>query len=186
MKEGINIRTAIKDFFAAEYNKLVNYVHGYLDYISYSVDAEDIIQDVALNIYSRVNISEPVENLGAYIYRSIKNKIIDIRRKNMKNTKIEYMEGVINAKSRAESISEEEEEDHFYKDEYIYERMYDALEQLKPKDRDIIIETEFNRRSFNDLSGEWNIPVGTLLARKHRALSKLQDIMKDERNNYNS
>jgi RNA polymerase sigma factor (sigma-70 family) len=185
MKEGKNIKAAIKEFFTAEYNKLVNYVRGYLDYISYSVDAEDIIQDVALNIYSRVHISEPVENLGAYIYRSIKNKIIDIRRKNMKNSKIEYMEGVINEKSVADSISEEEE-DHFYKDEYMYERMYDALEQLKPKDRDIIVETEFKGRSFNDLSGEWDIPVGTLLARKHRALSKLQDIMKDERNNYKS
>jgi RNA polymerase sigma factor (sigma-70 family) len=185
MRQEKNIRTAIKKFFTSEYNKLINYVHGYLDYISYSVDAEDIIQDVALNIYSRVNISEPVENLGAYIYRSVKNKIIDIRRKNMKNAKIEYMEGVINVKSMAESISEEEE-DQFYKDEYIYERMYDALGQLKQKDRDIIIETEFNQRSFNDLSEEWNIPVGTLLARKHRALSKLQDIMKDEKNNYNS
>ncbi len=185
MKEGKNIRAAIKEFFTAEYNKLVNYVHGYLDYISYSVDAEDIIQDVALNIYSRVSISEPVENLGAYIYRSIKNKIIDIRRKNMKNTRIEYMEGSINEKSIVETISEEDE-DNFYKDEYIYERMYDALGQLKPKDRDIIIETEFKGRSFNDISGEWNIPVGTLLARKHRALSKLQNMLKDERHNYNS
>ena len=185
MKEGKNIRAAIKEFFAAEYNKLVNYVHGYLDYISYSVDAEDIIQDVALNIYSRVNISEPVENLGAYIYRSIKNKIIDIRRKNMKNTRIDYMEGAINEKSIAESISEEDE-DNFYKDEYMYEKMHDALEQLKPDDRDIIVATEFKGRSFNDLSDEWNIPVGTLLARKHRALSKLQNMLKDERQNYNS
>jgi len=185
MKQEKNIRSAIKNFFSTEYNKLINYVHGYLDYISYSVDAEDIIQDVALNIYSKASINEPIENLAAYAYRSIKNKIIDIRRKNRKNLHVEYLDNTGNENIIAETISDENEED-FYKDEYIYNRMYDAMEQLKSKDRDIIIETEFNGRSFNDLSSEWNIPVGTLLARKHRALSKLQRILKDDKNNYNS
>jgi len=185
MKQEKNIRYAIKNFFSAEYHKLINYVHSYLNYVSYSVDAEDIIQDVALNIYTKASINEPIENLAAYAYRSIKNKIIDISRKSRKNIQVEYFDNTGKEKIITETIPDEKEED-FYKDEYIYNRMYDAMEQLKSRDRDIIIETEFNGRSFNDLSEKWNIPVGTLLARKHRALSKLQKLLQNEKNNYNS
>ena len=38
----------------------------------------------------------------------------------------------------------------------------------------IVIETEFEGRSFRELADEWNIPIGTLLARKSRALQKIR------------
>ena len=78
-----------------------------------------------------------------------------------------------------------DEEEDFYKDENVYEKMMEAMDKLKSQERDIIIETEFNGRSFNELSIEWNTPVGTLLARKHRALSKLQKILQNEKKKYN-
>ena len=185
MKQEKNIRSVIKKFFTAEYHKLINYVRSYFDYYSYSVDAEDIVQDVALNIYSKASVNEPIENLAAYVYRSIRNKIIDIGRKSKKNIQVEYLDSTGGGNDITETIADDKEND-FYKDEDIHNKMYNAMEQMKPQDRDIIIETEFNERSFNDLSEEWNIPIGTLLARKHRALSKLQKILQDEKNNYNS
>ncbi len=184
MKEEKNIRTAIRDFFVKEYNKLVNYVNVYLNELSYSVDAEDIIQDVALNIYSKADINAPIENLAAYAYRSIKNKIIDIRRKKRENMSIEDFNNKKNENILSETVSVDEEED-FYKDENVYRKMMEAMDILKSQERDIIIETEFNGRSFNELSIEWNTPVGTLLARKHRALSKLQKILQNEKKKYN-
>jgi RNA polymerase sigma factor (sigma-70 family) len=184
MKEEKNIRAAIREFFVKEYNKLVNYVHGYLNELSYSVDAEDIIQDVALNIYSKADINAPIENLAAYAYRSIKNKIIDIRRRKRESMSIEDFNNKKNENILSETVSVDEEED-FYKDENVYEKMMEAIDKLKSQERDIIIETEFNGRSFNELSIEWNTPVGTLLARKHRALSKLQKILQNEKKKYN-
>jgi RNA polymerase sigma-70 factor (ECF subfamily) len=184
MKLEKNIRGALKDFFTKEYSKLINYVRGYLNELSYSVDAEDIIQDVALNIYSKADINAPIENLAAYAYRSIKNRIIDIRRRNRERISIEYFNNKKNENTLTETISEYEEKD-FYKDEDIYKKMVEAMDKLKPHEREIIIETEYNGRSFNELSAEWDTPVGTLLARKHRALSKLQKILLDEKRKYN-
>ncbi len=184
MKEDKNIRAAIRDFFKKEYNKLINYVHGYLNELSYSVDAEDIIQDVALNIYSKADINAPIENLAAYAYRSVKNKIIDIRRRKRERLSIEDFNNKKNENILAETVPVDEEKD-FYKDENVYEKMIEALDKLKSQERDIIIETEFNSRSFNELSVEWDTPVGTLLARKHRALSKLQKILQAEKKKYN-
>jgi RNA polymerase sigma factor (sigma-70 family) len=184
MKQEKNIRAAVRDFFIKEYNKLVNYVHGYLNELSYSVDAEDIIQDVALNIYSKADINAPIENLAAYAYRSVKNKIIDIKRKNRGIMSIEDFNNKKNENVLSETLSADEEED-FYKDENVYMKMMEAINKLKSQESDIIIETEFNGRSFHELSREWDTPVGTLLARKHRALSKLQKILQVEKNKYN-
>ncbi len=184
MKQEKNIRGALRDFFTKEYNKLINYVRGYLNELGYSVDAEDIIQDVALNIYSKADINAPIENLAAYAYRSIRNRIIDIRRKNRERISIEDFSNRKNEYTLAETISAYEEEE-FYKDEDIYKKMIKAMDKLKLQEREIIIETEYNGRSFNELSAGWNIPVGTLLARKHRALGKLQKILQDEKKKYN-
>jgi len=184
MKEEKNIRSVVRDFFKEEYNKLVNYVRSYLNELSYSVDAEDIIQDVALNIYSKADINAPIENLTAYIYRSVKNKIIDTRRRKRESMSIEDFKNKKNENILSETVCVDEEKD-FYKDENVYEKMIEAMDKLKSQERDIIIETEFNRRSFNELSIEWNTPVGTLLARKHRALSKLQKLLEVEKKKYN-
>jgi RNA polymerase sigma-70 factor (ECF subfamily) len=185
MKEVKNIRIAIRNFFVQEYSKLINYVQNYITDISHSIDAEDIIQDVALNIYSKADINAPIENLAAYTYRSIRNKIIDIRRKYRGGISIEDFNNKRNENVLMETISDEVEEENFYKDEDLYKKMIEAMDQLKSQEKNIIIETEFNGKSFNELSKEWDIPIGTLLARKHRALGKLQKILQNEKNKYN-
>ncbi|UCH14577.1 MAG: sigma-70 family RNA polymerase sigma factor [Bacteroidales bacterium] len=183
MKQEKNIRLAVKNFFSKEYSKLINYVHSYFREFSYSMDAEDIIQDVALNIYSKADINAPIENLTAYVYRSVKNKIIDIRRKRKGSMSIEDLDNKRDKSILTETDSGVEED--FYRDENVQKKMMEAMDKLKSAERDIIIETEFNERSFNDLSTEWNTPVGTLLARKHRALGKLQKELQNEKKKYN-
>jgi len=37
------------------------------------------------------------------------------------------------------------------------------------------VATEFDGRSFRELSEEWQVPIGTLLARKSRALQKIRN-----------
>jgi len=37
--------------------------------------------------------------------------------------------------------------------------------------------TEFENRTYEELSEEWDVPLGTLLSRRHRALSKLNKII---------
>ena len=53
----------------------------------------------------------------------------------------------------------------------------EAIAQLRPDEQAVIIATEFEERSYEELSDEWEIPIGTLLSRKHRALSKLHKIL---------
>ena len=48
-----------------------------------------------------------------------------------------------------------------------------AISDLKPDYREIIIAVDFEAYTYQELSDETNVPVGTLLSRHHRALSLL-------------
>ena len=66
-------------FFKEEYVSLKTYVRSKIDHTSES-DAEDIIQDVALKIFSRPSDALPIKNIGGFVYGAIRNRIIDILR----------------------------------------------------------------------------------------------------------
>ena len=69
-----------KDFFTNEYQNLVNYIRKYVDTRVYGIDPDDIIQDIALNFFDKIDFNNPIENIAAYLYRAIRNKIIDYQR----------------------------------------------------------------------------------------------------------
>jgi DNA-directed RNA polymerase specialized sigma24 family protein len=50
-----------------------------------------------------------------------------------------------------------------------------VLDSLNKEQRAVIIATEFDDRPFRELSKEWEIPIGTLVARKSRALKKIRE-----------
>ena len=42
--------------------------------------AEDIVQDVALRLFSKAVDYSPINNIGGFVYSSIRNRIIDLMR----------------------------------------------------------------------------------------------------------
>jgi RNA polymerase sigma factor (sigma-70 family) len=174
---------SLKGFFEWNYLRLKNYVKGQLGGSRYEAEAEDILQDVALNLFARLDFDNGVENVAAYIYRSLRNRITDIRRKRKNEFPVS---GFIN----------EEGDDLFMMipddapmeaileglDEHPPTDLETALAYLKPEERELIIENSLNGRTFAELSAAWGISQGTLLARKHRALNKLHKILKSQNN----
>ena len=79
------IKTEISRFFKDEYSRMNSYVKQRIDDMA-SRDSEDIIQDVMLGVFEAADVSGPVENLAAYIYSSLRNRIVDILRKKEKQT----------------------------------------------------------------------------------------------------
>ncbi|MCD4790613.1 MAG: RNA polymerase sigma factor [Bacteroidales bacterium] len=166
------------DFLAHEYSNLVSYVRRNWQGKTY---AEDIVQDVALNLFTKVDFNTPIENLMAYMYRSLKNKIIDLRRKKQEARLDDYEdaengENLLLGKMQYEPSDPEDE----YEQEKRFKLMIDTLEELRPDQHEIIIATELEGYTFEELSQEWDIPIGTLLSRKHRAMTKLQKLVKEK------
>ena len=160
-------------FFGKEYDRLRSYVHSKIDNTS-DRDAEDIIQDVALKLFSRSNSSSPINNVAGFVYNSIRNKIVDIMR----------------AKRDESNIQDENEakllefielfhgtSDNSYSEQVKYE-LIQCISTLKPHYKHIIIAIDFEGFSYRELSEKTGVPEGTLLSRRHRALSILNKELK--------
>lgn len=152
----------IIEFFRTEYKKWVGYVRRLIDDTA-ERDAEDIVQDVILHIFDRADIGAPIENLSAYIYQSLRNRVVDLLRK---RKDILSLSDVILASSTDTAYEFEKKE--------LQEKIYQAIDYLNDEERAVVIATEFDSRSFRELSDAWGVPIGTLLARKSRALKKIR------------
>ncbi|MBT3207463.1 MAG: RNA polymerase sigma factor [Bacteroidetes bacterium] len=176
-----DIKNSFRNFLNSEYYKLINYVNSRFSNNYFSADAEDIVQDVAINIYSKLDINAPIENLAAYFYRAIRNKIIDYQRKPNVNTSIENFIDERDENSLLRKLVDSSDEDEpISQNPDLQKKLIIAIDKLKPEEKTIIYEVEFEGKSFEELSIMWEVPIGTLLSRKHRALGKLQKIMKME------
>jgi len=152
----------LTDFFRRERMRLVRYVRSLIEDAG-DRDAEDIVQDVMLSIFDKADVTIPIENLAAYVYRSLRNKVIDLFRK--KQDVVSLDEVIVDA--GCDTVRDVEKKE-------LIEQIFDAMDSLPPEQRAVLIATEFEDRSYRELSEEWTVPIGTLLARKSRALNKIK------------
>ena len=155
----------LKAFFAQEYQALKSYVN-YRVQTNVNRDAEDIIQEVALKLFSSADRYAPINNVAGFVYRSIRNKIIDIMRA-PKYTK-SYEELEIKEASNSDSNHDE----NLYS-ETLKKQLFDSVENLKPHYRDIIIAYDIEGYSYKEISEDTGIAEGTLMSRRHRAIAML-------------
>jgi len=150
------------EFFQKEYFRLVRFVRRLIDDAA-DRDAEDIVQDVMLSIFDKADVTIPIENLAAYVYRSLRNKVVDIFRK--KEDVVSMSNVISDARHDTEREVERKE---------LMEFVFRAIDSLPDEQRAVLIATEFEGRPFRELSERWKIPIGTLLARKSRALQHIR------------
>jgi len=154
----------IERLYREEKAKMLSYVRSHMD--DRTRDAEDIVQDVMLKMFRILNMNTKIENLAAYAWQSLKNLIIDNRRK-----KEHYNEQIDDHQEKLASTEAGPEEamlrDHFS------DYMQNALKELKPSERAIWIATEIDGTSFQELVVAWDESIGTLLSRKYRAEKKI-------------
>ncbi len=172
MKEK-GIHSGIAGFFKDERENLLRYVRRMIDDAA-DRDSEDILQDVMLNMFNLADVTVPVQNLAAYVYRSLRNRVTDILKKRGGDT------------VSIDAVSEDGYSiyDMIYDDRYdvmseiekndMIEALYSSIDSLDEEEKSIIYLTEFESRSFREISEESGIPVGTLLSRKSRAMKKIR------------
>ncbi|MFO8235448.1 MAG: sigma-70 family RNA polymerase sigma factor [Bacteroidales bacterium] len=167
-----------------EYDKLLRYTKYHVRKIT-DIEAEDILHEVAFKVFSKVDFESTVENVVAYLYSSIKNKIIELARKPKKLITVDslvdrniYNESFKTTKNIYDNIEIEMDR------EELYQLLYRAVQQLPPMYQSVIIATGFEGKTIKEFSKETDIPMGTLLSRRHRALSKLHDILENDFNEF--
>ncbi len=169
----------IAEFFAKEKNRLVNYVRRWIQDTA-ERDGEDIVQDVMLNIFDSTDITAPIENLAAYVYRSLYNRAVDKLRRSRTTVSIDTRIDGDTDRTFLDVLSDVRYDAHIeIQKKELRARIFNAVDRLNPGLRAVFIATEFEGRSFRELSDKWDVPIGTLLSRKHRAVSKVKSALKD-------
>lgn len=158
----------LTDFFDEEYHSLKGYVQSKVNNTT-ERDAEDIVQDVALRIFSRPHDAIPITNVAGFVYNSIKNRIIDIMRA---KTERKYDSEGIDTQWAEFAELFYGNADNAYSEE-MKNQLKTAIMKLKPSYRDIIIAVDFEGYTYKEISEQTGIPKGTLMSRRHRAVSIL-------------
>ena len=141
-------------------------------------EAEDILQDVFYELIEAYRLMKPIEQVGAWLYRVARNRIIDAFRK--KKPQPFLLEKDPDAEG-GDALSLEEllpspdaGPEATYARSILLEELDAALDELPEEQREVFIAHEFEGTSFKELSAETGISVNTLLSRKHHAILYLR------------
>ncbi|MEO1011236.1 MAG: RNA polymerase sigma factor [Bacteroidota bacterium] len=169
-------RNRLQTFFDEEYQSLRLYVRSRIADVG-DRDAEDIVQDVALKLFTRAESLSPIENVAGFVYNSVRNKIIDLMRSKKAKT---YPEDEMESRFREFTELFYDTSDNTYS-EQMKKDLKKAILNLKPDYKDVLIAVDFEGYTYREISEESGIPQGTLMSRRHRALSQLLKELKSKK-----
>jgi RNA polymerase sigma factor (sigma-70 family) len=138
-------------------------------------EAEDILQDVFFEYVEAYRLPEPIEQVGAWLFRVARNRIIDRFRKK-REVALPEMPGEEEDGHWLEAVlpSADGGPEADYARSVLLEELIAALGELPREQRDVFIAHELDGRSFKELAAEKNVAVNTLLARKRYAVLHLR------------
>lgn len=167
----MNDDSGFRAFIKSERQRFVQYVRSVMRETA-ELDAEDIVHDVLVKLLERAD-STPLENLGAYVYRSLKNRVIDHARTSRAHLSLdETLDGGGKLIDLLHDLRPNALE--MLQSEQGKRELFEALEGLSEVERDVIIAHEFEGIPFKELSHRLGIPQNTLLSHKSRAIGKLR------------
>ncbi|MBK1440448.1 RNA polymerase sigma factor [Parapedobacter sp. ISTM3] len=146
-------------------------------YVNNDADAEDILQDVWYQLSAVIN-TRPVEQMGAWLYRVARNKIIDKRRKKSEVPLKYQANGEEDAVQAVGSMVTDSNPETAYRERVIWQRFYAALDELPPAQRDVFVWHELECIPFAEIAEFTGEPVGKLVSRKHHAVLHLRKQLK--------
>jgi len=171
-------QSTLARWYRSEKDRMVRFVRG-LAADAADWESEDVVQEVMLRVWSSEATVE--ENLGAYIYTALRNRVTDLLRKRRGDLALEETSDEDEAGGSLAAILSDARYDiagEMEKRE-IRKLLFAALDSLQPDEREIIMLTEFEGKSFADCAQTMQRPVGTLLSRKSRALKKLRECINE-------
>ena len=131
------------------------------------LDAEDAVQEVMLAVLRAPHILAGVERLGAWLLTLVHRRCVDIIRANMRRREIESDDEVTEFFARAEEAEPRE------RDERV-RVVQDAIGALPEALRLAFVENALDGLTFREMSERSGIPMGTLMARKKRAVDRIR------------
>jgi RNA polymerase sigma-70 factor, ECF subfamily len=139
-------------------------------------DAKDLLQDTYLKAYRFIEKYEQGTNAKAWLFRIMKNSFINTYRKHSREPEQvdyaaieDYYELVRDQTGDGNDLRKK-----FYND-LLEDEVVKAMESITEEFRTIIILSDLEGLSYEEISEMLDIPLGTVRSRLHRARKNLQE-----------
>lgn len=143
--------------------------------VSSDEDAEDILQDVWYQL-SRQPEVEAIEQVGSWLYRVARNRIVDTYRKQRPETLEDYgyedEDGEIVFKDLLLADDGTPESD--YLRELFWQQLMEALDELPENQRQVFVWNELEDETFQEIADRTGENIKTLISRKRYAVQHLR------------
>ena len=142
-------------------------------------DVEDVLQDVFFELVEAYRLMKPIEEVGAWLYRVARNRIIDRFRKKRPEESPGMSPGAEEGTSPGGSLedllpSSDAGPEAAFARRILIEELQAAVEELPADQRFVFVAHEIEGRSFRDMAAETGVPMNTLLSRKRYAVLHLR------------
>jgi RNA polymerase sigma factor (sigma-70 family) len=141
-------------------------------------EAEDILQDVFEELVEAYRLTDPIEQIGAWLFRVARNRIVDRFRKKKEAPLPDSFDAIESDDDYRLDLalpSPDAGPEAAYARAVLLQTFQAALDELPANQRDVFIAHELDGRSFKDIAAETGIGVNTLLARKRYAVLHLRE-----------
>ncbi|MEM6800242.1 MAG: sigma-70 family RNA polymerase sigma factor [Bacteroidota bacterium] len=139
-------------------------------------DAEDLLQEVWYQLSKTIQ-KEEIKNVRAWIYRVARNKIIDSYRKKS----ADWLEDYVYEDEEGDAYlidslleSDESPEMDFIRERF-WEDMYEALDALPEKQREVFILNEWEGVTLREIAERRGEKLKTIISRKGYAVRYLRE-----------
>ncbi len=138
-------------------------------------EAEDILQDVFEELVQAWRLPEPIEQVGAWLFRVARNRIVDRFRKRREVPLVEPQEDESAYRLDLALPSPDAGPEAAYERAAMLGALRAALDELPASQREVFIAHELEGRGFKELAAATGVGVNTLLARKRYAVLHLRE-----------
>jgi RNA polymerase sigma factor (sigma-70 family) len=147
-----------------------------------AAEAEDVLQEAFYELVAAYRLMQPIEQVGAWLMRVARNRIIDRFRKRRPQ-----LLGDIAPEEEGEGESAlerllpavEDGPDTALVRELMMAELERALAELPAVQRDVFVAHELEGASFKELSARWGVGINTLLSRKRYAVLRLRERLEE-------
>jgi len=163
----------LTDDIARESPRLRNFIRRR---VADEADVEDILQEVFSELFEAYRLLQPIEQVGAWLFRVAKNRITDRHRRRSTEARADLGPGLEDEDGDLLDLlpSSDAGPEAAYLREALLEELDEALEELPAEQQEVFIAHELEGRSFKDLAAQTGVSLNTLLARKHYAVRHLR------------
>jgi len=151
--------------FGAHGGALVRVARGL---VRSEADAEDAVQDAMVALLAAPHLLLVIENAGGWLYTFVRRRCVDllrhasVRRADERESALEEL--FDEAPDAAEHLERQE----------LVAAVAAAVKNLDEPLRFAFVENALEGRPFRDISAQSGIPMGTLMARKQRAMEAIK------------